>query len=321
MKPLVSVCIPVWNSEQYLDDCLESVFAQDFAGFEVVVVNDSSPGSDSSGRTCRQIVKQAHKRHKKSGCLKVSYIEHSENRGLVECRRTLINVAHGTFILMLDSDDVLKSGAISALWMLQEQHGTDIVAGGFDIFPQEKDSRRFPLYDGFIPGSELFSVWLIQKKYTSFLWAKLIRADVFRRAMEKIPYTYCNMAEDFLIWFFITQTAQSFFATSQIVYGYRRNSGMSSARKITTLEQCRQICSAASVFTNIFLYIDEQTQNSKPPLTDEQLYAIGRTAENYVKSNITQIKTLAVSELVPDAMQMLKEAWGEELVERMEKAR
>ncbi|HBP09354.1 MAG TPA: glycosyl transferase, partial [Treponema sp.] len=119
MKPLVSVCIPVWNSEQYLDDCLESVFAQDFAGFEVVVVNDSSPGSDSSGRTCRQIVKQAHKRHKKSGCLKVSYIEHSENRGLVECRRTLINAAHGTFILMLDSDDVLKSGAISALWMLQ----------------------------------------------------------------------------------------------------------------------------------------------------------------------------------------------------------
>ena len=101
MKPLVSVCIPVWNSEQYLDECLESVFAQDFAGFEVVVVDDSSPGSDTSGRTCRQIVKQAHKRHKKSGCLKVSYIEHSENRGLVECRRTLINAAHGAFILML----------------------------------------------------------------------------------------------------------------------------------------------------------------------------------------------------------------------------
>ena len=50
MKPSVSVCIPVWNSEQYLDECLESVFTQDFVGFEVVVVNDSSPGSDSSGR-------------------------------------------------------------------------------------------------------------------------------------------------------------------------------------------------------------------------------------------------------------------------------
>lgn len=132
MKPSVSVCIPVWNSEQYLDECLESVFAQDFADFEVVVVNDSSPGSDSSGRTCRQI------------------------------------------------------------------------------------------------------------------------------------------------------------------------------------------CSAASVFTNIFLYIDEQTQNDAPPLTDEQLYAIGRTAENYVKSNISQIKTLALPELIPEAMQMLKEAWGDELVERVE---
>ncbi len=94
---------------------------------------------------------------------------------------------------------------------------------------------------------------------------------------------------------------------------------MSSARKFTTLEQCRQICSTASVFTNIFLYIDGQTQNATPLLTDEQLYAIGRTAENYVKSNITQIKTLALPELVLEAMQMLKEAWGEELVERVER--
>lgn len=68
-----------------------------------------------------------------------------------------------------------------------------------------------------------------------------------------------------------------------------------------------------------FYYIDEQTQNAAPPLTNEQLYAIGRTAENYVKSNISQIKTLALPELIPQAMQMLKEAWGEELVERVER--
>lgn len=314
MKPLVSVCIPVWNSERYLDECLESVFAQNFDSLEIVVANDASPGRSNDGRTCKKIVRQAQKRHR----TKIKYIEHSENRALVETRRSLASAASGEFIFMLDSDDVLEPDAVSFLWSLEELHKTDIVHGGFKVFPESAEGRqKFPLFDGFIPGSGLLDAWIVRREYTSFLWAKLIRRSVFCAAMEKIPYTYCNMAEDFLIWFFITQTAASYFGTSRPIYRYRRDSGMSSEKKITTIEQCAQICSAASVFTNIFMYIDELSQRGDCRFTDEQLYAIGKSAEHYVKSGVAQIKQSASPELVPQAIQLIKENWGEELVDRL----
>ena len=120
--PLISVCVPVYDTEPYLERCLRSAAEQDFDSFEIVVVSDASRGKDARGRNAKKIVKQAQKecdrlrKQKRLPRVAFKFVEHSENRGLIEVRRSLCHEASGLYITQLDSDDELESGALSALW-------------------------------------------------------------------------------------------------------------------------------------------------------------------------------------------------------------
>ncbi len=110
--PLISVCIPLYDTEPFLAQRLHSIAVQDFADFEVVIVSDASRGKDDKGHNAKKIISIAHKeaeKIRKASSLKsvyVNYIEHDENRGLIEARRTLIYESRAQYITMLDSDDV-----------------------------------------------------------------------------------------------------------------------------------------------------------------------------------------------------------------------
>ena len=113
MTPVISLCIPVYNTEPFLLQCLRSVFVQDFADFEVIVVSDASRGKDAQGRSAKKIVRLAQKEcaayRKKNGLskIKIRFIENRENHGILEVRRTLCYEALGEYICFVDSDDVL----------------------------------------------------------------------------------------------------------------------------------------------------------------------------------------------------------------------
>ncbi|MCR5401270.1 MAG: glycosyltransferase family 2 protein [Treponema sp.] len=121
-EPLISVCIPVYNTEPFLAQCLRSVIRQDFPYFEVVLVSDASRGKDQKGRSAKKIVHLMQKECdslRKAACLppvKLKLIEHKENRGLIEVRRTLCYEAKAFFMTQLDSDDQLEEGALSSLF-------------------------------------------------------------------------------------------------------------------------------------------------------------------------------------------------------------
>jgi glycosyltransferase involved in cell wall biosynthesis len=89
-QPLVSVVIPVYNGARYLRAALESVFAQTYRSFEVIVVDDGSV--DDSGKIAQSFPE-------------VHYI-HQENRGVAAARNTAIAVARGEFLAFLDQDDL-----------------------------------------------------------------------------------------------------------------------------------------------------------------------------------------------------------------------
>ena len=136
--PFLSVCIPVYNTEQYLAECLKSVIDQDFADYEILVLSDSSSGHDQNGRDCKAIVKSFKKPFSKPS---IRYLEHSQNKGLVEARRTLVYVARGEYIFMLDSDDFLAPGALAALANAAKEKDSDIVQGSSREF--YNDIQRF----------------------------------------------------------------------------------------------------------------------------------------------------------------------------------
>ena len=110
-KTLISVCIPVYSTEQYLAQCLRSVITQNFDSFEVVVVSDASPGKDQKGRGAKKIVQAVQKevnRWRKSNRLAVvpvRFVAHRQNRGVVETRRTLAYEAKGIYVTQVDRSE------------------------------------------------------------------------------------------------------------------------------------------------------------------------------------------------------------------------
>lgn len=102
---LVSVIIPVYNVENYLDRCLESVINQDYTNIELILVDDGS--TDNSGLICDKWAE------KYSGIIRVV---HQANQGASIARKTAIHEARGEFLTFVDSDDYVLPQYISALY-------------------------------------------------------------------------------------------------------------------------------------------------------------------------------------------------------------
>ncbi len=335
-SPLISVCLPVYETELYLEACLRSVITQDFDSFEILVLNDASFGRDERGRSTKKIVRSMEKECKKlrKVCglapVEIHYIEHNENRGLVEVRRTLVYQAHGKYILQCDSDDQLEAGALKAFAEVVSTGSTtadtgstcDIVhgtstAGTFDSknkFTPAEENRYGAIHYGKLEGHEIFTRWLLGKEFTGTSWGKLISRELFLKAFENIPYTECNMAEDFLLFFYISLNAKSYTGIETKVYRYRLNSGMTGIRKISTPLAWRKICSAASVFAIISQYM----QNKPEAFSNEEVEEVRRRTVFYLNNNLKQLRETVVPEIHDKAYAMLCEYWGTDFVERVE---
>ena len=89
----LSIIIPVYNVEQYLQNCVQSVITQTYQDLQVILVNDGS--TDSSGILCDQLAQQDSR----------IQVVHKENGGLSDARNAGLRVATGEYVLFLDSDD------------------------------------------------------------------------------------------------------------------------------------------------------------------------------------------------------------------------
>ena len=113
----ISVLVPVYNVEKYLERCLDSVLEQQFDGsLEVICVNDGS--TDSSG----EILEEYSKRYPN---LKII---NQKNQGLASARLSAINTAKGEYIGFVDSDDCIGEGYFQKLYSEAKKHNADIVA-------------------------------------------------------------------------------------------------------------------------------------------------------------------------------------------------
>lgn len=121
--PWLSILIPVYGVEQYLQDCVDSVLGQGVDGIEVLLLDDVSP--DRSGAIAREL----QQRHPDV----VRVFAHSRNRGLSAARNSLLERAAGRYVWFLDSDDLLLPGAIAGLRRVVEADAPDLVLCDFRV--------------------------------------------------------------------------------------------------------------------------------------------------------------------------------------------
>lgn len=325
--PFISVCLPLYDTEPLLAQCLRSVFLQAFDSFEVIVLSDASRGKDEKGHNGKKITKSVYKEcrkiRKKQNLpdVKFRFIEHRENMGLVEVRRSLMYYAQGQYIAYVDSDDVLEEGALKSLSSAAQNQDADIVQGRSTTGVFLPDGKFVPaqknLYAkitiGTVSGYDILKTWIHDGDLSGVLWAKLIKKSLLEKVFDSIPHIECNMAEDFLIFFFTAFYAKKYVGVDCPVYRYRASSGMSSARKIDSIKKLRMVCSTASVFT----VISESKELQK--LEEPEVLCVRRLASHYLLNNLKQLHETVAPELQEKAHEMLCDYWGEGFVEKMER--
>lgn len=117
---MISVIIPVYNSEKYLHKCIDSVLAQSYQDFELILVNDGS--EDSSGDICDEYGEMDER-------VKVF---HQENRGVSASRNRGLKAACGEWVYFVDADDYLQLAAFDIFFKNKEFLGTDIIRFGLN---------------------------------------------------------------------------------------------------------------------------------------------------------------------------------------------
>lgn len=137
---MISILMPVYNVEKYLEKTLESVRNQTYTDFEVIMVDDGS--SDSSGQICDKWA-AADSRFK---------VVHTENRGVSAARNTALSLVRGAYIYFMDSDDLILPETLEELYRTLTDTAADMVMGSFYYTddagnPLEKLNSEFPVKD------------------------------------------------------------------------------------------------------------------------------------------------------------------------------
>ena len=325
----ISVCIPVYNSEKYLLRCLESVKNQDFSGTEIILVNDCSNGTDENGNDFFQIVKK----FRKSCKIPVKIVTHSQNKGLLEARRSAVFEASSKYITFLDSDDFFPEGSLKNLFDAAEESGAEIVQGKVEIIPEnvfsDKEKERLQKIDKirnkicFSPLKDeeiIFSFMSVKKNgienHSGFVTGKLFTREICAKAFSYLPIIFCTMGEDFVLYTMFTYFAKKYKGIPCVVYSYSCDTGVTSKKTIDTLEKWEKVCSAASAFTVLFNLIKNEPEIKMP---FECVESIKVQCRRILRNNISQMHTSVPEKLIPEARNMLCDYWGSDFVAEIEK--
>ena len=309
-KPLVSLGVPVYGTEGLVGRFLDTVLQQaDAPLFETIIVNDGSPGT----KELERIIKAYAKRFKEQG-LPFVFLEHGKNLGTLEARRTATNTASGEYLAFADPDDELPPAALRILYDAACASGADIVQGTAAVFGTENEPEKrvtsfaqkaAQVYHGTLTGDEILRGFFIEQLYAAFLCGKLFQTALVQKAYSEIPFTYCTMAEDMLLYFFIALHADRYLGIPDSVYNYRINTGVTSRRQITDLSEWQKVCSVTSVFTIILLYLNEH-----PVIGSDIREAVQASGRAHYADNLKQLKACVVPSLQEEARAMLDEWWG-----------
>ena len=115
----VSVIVPIYNAEAYIEECVRSILNQTFSDFELILVDDGS--KDGSLELCKKIASQDSR---------VKVI-HQENAGSAAAKNTGLSIAKGEFIKFCDADDTIDDQYIENLYYGVKNHNADVCVGSF----------------------------------------------------------------------------------------------------------------------------------------------------------------------------------------------
>lgn len=210
MKYKISIIIPVYNVENYIQQSVDSVLNQTYKNLEIILVDDGS--KDSSGKICDEY---------KNIDTRIKVI-HKKNGGLSSARNAGIESATGKYIMFLDSDDFLENNACELLYNAIETTDTEYVMGNYIYTTYDGKKWDSPMFDV----KENFEVTITDYEKSFFVmnsvvWNKIFKTDFIQK--NKLRFIEGALAEDAIFTSFLyTHTDKGYFI-KDIILNYRQN--------------------------------------------------------------------------------------------------
>ena len=225
---MISIIIPVYNTEKYVNKCIESLLGQTYQNFEIIIIDDGS--SDSSPALCDAFAAEYPKIR----------VIHQKNKGLSAARNRGLELAQGEYVFFLDSDDYLNENALQNLVNVQQKYQADLVIGGYcRVYDSGKDEEvaLFPFQQNEVELSE-YEFWKLSMFNMSAIvaWGKLYN----RKLWEGESFPEGKINEDLGILPHIIPKCKRIVCTQCVTVNYRIACGsiMRSTFQLRHLDEC-----------------------------------------------------------------------------------
>lgn len=223
---LISIIVPVYNVEKYIDRCIRSIVTQTYSNLEILLVDDGT--TDNSGYLC-DVWEQKDNRIR---------VIHKENSGLSDARNVGIANSNGLYLAFVDSDDYIHPTMIERLYQASRENDAEISLCNWsrvDEQCQNIDDKDSPIKDELLSGKDLIAK-LFESKYEYYVvvWNKLYRRCLF----DDVKFIKGRTVEDEFIAHRLFGQCNTIVSIRDELYYYlqRSDSIMSSIRQNPTLD-------------------------------------------------------------------------------------
>ena len=176
MNEKITVIVPVYNVENYLEKCLDSLINQTYKNLEIIVINDDS--TDNSGEICQEYAQKDNR---------IVYIE-KENGGLSDARNAGLDRMTGSYVTFVDSDDWVELDYVEILYKKIIEYQADISVGNYYSYNEDEETYYFHIYGDSYYEKVYDNVSIFENLYESqemksfaliSAWGKLYKAKLF----------------------------------------------------------------------------------------------------------------------------------------------
>lgn len=211
--PKISIIIPIYNVEEYITECLQSVMRQTYKGeIECILVDDC--GKDNSIAIAEQLIADY------KGSIAFRVLHHEHNRGLSAARNTGTDAAIGDYIYYLDSDDYISDDCIEVLTEPLKEREYDMVVGRMKMFEGMDEEYIWVEDTTIVEGNEnVFKAYYVERKMYATAWNRLIKRELF--STYNIAFKEGILHEDELWNYMLFTQIQSLVIINHRTYYYR----------------------------------------------------------------------------------------------------
>lgn len=257
MKPMVSIIVPIYNAENYLNRCVDSILNQEYTDFELLLVNDGS--KDSSGAICDAYA---------AADTRVRVI-HKPNTGVSDTRNTAIRQAQGRYLQFLDSDDWITPDATKLLVRAATEHHCDLVISDFYRVVGERVSHKGDIEEDGVLTREEFAEHMMENPadfYYGVLWNKLYRRDLVEKYKLEMD-TSISWCEDFLFNLEYILHSNVFYALQAPIYYYVKTKGSLASQGMSISKTVKMKLMVFEYYNNFYKDVYDEKDYEKKRLS------------------------------------------------------